>query len=59
MLVAENNQTCGIYVGHMDLKKRDQTRTLYCLVPRQTLLEGYDVLTRNCDSRKETCIGYG
>lgn len=48
-----------IYARYIDLKKRGQTGMLYWLAPRQTTLEGHHVLTRNCDARKETCIGYG
>lgn len=42
----------------MDLRKRGQTKNVYWLVPRQTVLESYNVLTRKWDARKETYIGY-
>lgn len=37
-------------------KRSDQNALLACA--RQTTLESYSVLTRKCDARKETCIGY-
>lgn len=62
MLVPENDwtpgesQTCGSYSGHMDLRKRGQTRML-CLCPDR-LHWRVTMSSLETDARKETCISY-